>query len=278
MASLLGKIQTLISADLNRLVDRSLDANDPAIFQQHIRELQKMQGQLTDEMLNLRAQITTMRRKSDEQQALVVKQDLEVDRLLQAGLQQDALAAQERLNQNRLVAGRSAENVERLETEYATLAETKSQLDARILALRLSEPEVEGLASAKRGKQAADAAGQKLDDITGAGDADVDRVVSSIRGRLEAAELQISELEQRSLSHGETPEVLKRKELEDQLEARKARLGLAEPPAPVVTPPAALEAVPAPEPAPVAQLMVEPVPEPAPAPEQLSPPEAAPPA
>ena len=55
MASLLSKIQTLISADLNRLVDRSLDANDPAIFQQHIRELQKMQGQLTDEMVNLRA-------------------------------------------------------------------------------------------------------------------------------------------------------------------------------------------------------------------------------
>jgi hypothetical protein len=260
MASLLSKIQTLISADLNRLVDRSLDANDPAIFQQHIRELQKMQGQLTDEMLNLRGQITTMRRKSDEQQALVVKQDLEVDQLLQAGLQQDALAAQERLNQNRLVAGRSAENVERLEREYAQLAETKSQLDARIVALRLSEPEVEGLASAKRGKQAADAAGQKLDAIAGAGDADVDRVVSSIRGRLTAAELQLSDLEQRSLSHGETPEVLKRKELEDQLEARKARLGLAEPPAlaaapvaatPEAAPAPAIEPAPAPEPAPV---------------------------
>jgi hypothetical protein len=200
-----------------------------------------------------------------------------VDRLLQAGLQQDALAAQERLNQNRLVAGRSAENVERLEAEYAQLAETKSQLDARIMVLRLSEPEVEGLASAKRGKQAADAAGQKLDDITGAGDADVDRVVSSIRGRLETAELQLSELEQRSLSHGETPEVLRRKELEDQLEARKARLGLAEPPAPVAAPVAAApEAVPAPavepvtapapEPVAVVEPVIEPAPEPAPAP------------
>ena len=119
MASLLSKIQTLISADLNRLVDRSLDANDPAIFQQHIRELQKMQGQLTDQMVALRAQITAMRRKSDEQQALVVKQDLEVDQLLQTGLQADALAAQERLNQNRLVAGRAAEKVERLEEEYS---------------------------------------------------------------------------------------------------------------------------------------------------------------
>ena len=71
-----------------------------------------------------------------------------------------------------------------------------------------------------------------MDDLDGVGDPDVARVVGSIRNRLAEAEAQLSELEQRSLSQGETPEVLKRKELEDQLEARKARLGLAEPPAP----------------------------------------------
>jgi phage shock protein A len=279
MASLLSKIQTLISADLNRLVDRSLDANDPAIFQQHIRELQKMQGQLTDQMVALRAQITAMRRKSDEQQALVVKQDLEVDQLLQTGLQADALAAQERLNQNRLVAGRAAEKVERLEEEYSKLAETKAQLDARILALRQSEPEVEGLASAKRAQRLADSAGQTLDDLSGAGDADVDRVVGSIRNRLAVAEAQLSELEQRSLSQGETPEVLKRKELEDQLEARKARLGLAEPPAPAmaptVVPAAAPEAAPAPAPAASTMPDLALAPEPAPAPDPVSTPEPA---
>jgi hypothetical protein len=37
---------------------------------------------------------------------------------------------------------------------------------------------------------------------------------------------QRRELQQRALEHGETPEVLKRKELEAQLEERKARLGL----------------------------------------------------
>ena len=231
MASLLEKINTLISADLNRLVDGALHSNEPAVFQQHIRDLQIMQEQLTAQLLDLRAQITAMRRRADEKQALVVKQDAELDQLLQAGLQEDALAAQERLNQSRLIAGRAAEKVDRLETEYARLAETKAQLDARIMALRESEPEVEGLASAKRAKELAGKAGQSLEDLSGAGDADVDRVVSSIRNRLDAAELQLSELEKRALDHGETPEVLKRKQLEDQLEARKARLGLAEPPA-----------------------------------------------
>jgi hypothetical protein len=65
-----------------------------------------------------------------------------------------------------------------------------------------------------------------LDDLAGTGDPDVARVVNSIRGRLAKAEAQIRDLEQRALAHGETPEVLKRKELEAQIEARKARLGM----------------------------------------------------
>jgi hypothetical protein len=67
---------------------------------------------------------------------------------------------------------------------------------------------------------------QSLEDLSGSGDPDVARVVNSIRSRLADAEAQIQELEQRGLAHGETPEVLKRRELESQLEARKARLGL----------------------------------------------------
>lgn len=246
MASLLEKINTLVSADLNRLVDGALHSNEPAIFQQHIRELQVMQEQLTAQLLDLRAQITAMRRRADAKQAVVVQQDAEVDQLLQAGLQEDALAAQERLNQSRLAAGRAAEKVDRLEGEYARLAETKAQLDARIMALRESEPEVEGLASAKRAKDLADKTDRSLEDLAGAGDADVDRVVGSIRRRLDAAELQLTELEKRALGQGETPEVLKRKELEDQLAARKARLGLAEPA--VAPAPAPEPATPGPEP------------------------------
>jgi hypothetical protein len=77
-----------------------------------------------------------------------------------------------------------------------------------------------------RAKQLTAAAAQSLDDLAGSGDPDVTRVVNSIRSRLAEAEAQIHELEQRGLAHGETPEVLKRKELEAQLEARKARLGM----------------------------------------------------
>jgi phage shock protein A len=227
MASLLDKIHTLVSADINRLVDRGLGAtNQEAMYRHHVRELQTMQEQLNGQMVSLRAEITQMNRRAEEQRALVAQQDAEVDRLLQTGLQEDALAAQDRLNQNRLNAGMLTERVERLESEYAQLAEAKAQLDTRIDTLIRSEPEVRSMLGLARAKQLTAAARQSLDDLEGVGDPDAARVVGDIRIRLAEAEAQLQELEQRGLARGETPEVLKRKELEAQLEARKARLGL----------------------------------------------------
>jgi phage shock protein A len=226
MASLLEKIQILVAADLNRLVDRALQSNETAVFQQHIRDLQTTREQLSEQLVSLRAELAKLNRRSDEQQALVVQQDGEVDQLLQEGLHEDALAAQERLNQSRLTAARLAEEVERLESQYGQMVSAEAQLAARVTALQKSEPEVEGLVGLARAKELTAAAMRSLEDLEGAGDPDVARVVESIRSRLAEAEAQIHDLEQRALQHGETPEALKRKELENQLEARKARLGL----------------------------------------------------
>jgi phage shock protein A len=227
MASLLEKVRVMVSADLNRLVDRGLGGtSQEALYQHHIRELQTLQDQLGNQLISLRAELNQMRKRSEEQQALVARQDSEVDQLLQAGLQEDALAAQDRLNQSRTVAASAAERVERLEAEYRDMADTKAQLDLRIETLVRNEPEVRSMLGLARAKQLTAAARQSLDDLSGVGDPDAERVVGAIRTRLAEAEAQLQELEQRGLAHGETPDVLKRKELEAQIEARKARLGL----------------------------------------------------
>jgi phage shock protein A len=246
MASLLEKVQTLIAADLNRLVDRALESNEPAVFQHHIREMQELQQQLNDQLVSVRAELTELRRRSDEEQALVVKQDAEVDQLLQAGLQEDALAAQDRLNQNRLIAARLTEQLDKLEARYAEMVEAQAGINARVSTLQESAPEFDSLVGLARAKELTAETMQSLDDLSarpgsavgpngiagtgeraaGTGDPDAARLVSSIRTRLAEAEAQIQELQQRALAHGETPEVLKRKELEAQLEERKARLGL----------------------------------------------------
>jgi phage shock protein A len=226
MASLLEKIRVLVSADLNRMVDRALRTNETAVFQHHVRQLQVMQDELTGQLASVRAELTRLRRKSDEQQALLVKQDGEVDALLQAGLQEDALAAQDRLNQTRLAAAHLTSQLETLEAQYAQMVEVQAQVTARVGALQQRAPEVDSLVGMARAKELAAATTESLDDLSGTGDPDVARVVTSIRSRLSEAETQIQELEQRALARGETPEVLKRQELESQLDARKARLGM----------------------------------------------------
>jgi phage shock protein A len=226
MASLLEKVQTLISADLNRLVDRALQSNEPAVFQHQLREMQVLQEQLNDQLISVRAELTELRRSSDAQQALVVKQDAEVDQLLQAGLQDDALAAQDRLNQNRLAAARLTEQLSQMEGRYAEMVEAQAGILARVTTLQQSAPEFDGLVGLARAKELTAETMQSLDDLSGTGDPDTARVVNSIRTRLAEAEEQIRDLQQRTLDHGETPEVLKRTELEAQLEERKARLGL----------------------------------------------------
>jgi hypothetical protein len=111
MASFLDKVQTLISADLNRWTDRALRSNEPALFQHQIRELQKTQEQVNDQLISARVELNKLRKRSEEQQALVVKQDAEVDQLLQAGLQEDAIAAQDRVNTSRMTAAQLSEQV-----------------------------------------------------------------------------------------------------------------------------------------------------------------------
>ena len=154
MASLFEKVQTLVSADLNRLVDRALQSNEPALFQHHIRELQTDAGAGDGSAGSTsRSSSSQLRKRSDEQQALVVKQDAEVDQLLQAGLHEDALAAQERVNRLALAAAQLAEQVEKLEAEYAQMAEAKAQLDARLAAMIQSEPRVNSLIGLTRAKE-----------------------------------------------------------------------------------------------------------------------------
>src|SRR5512139_1312164 len=175
MASLLEKVRVMVSADLNRLVDRGLGGtNQEALYQHHIRELQTLQEQLGNQLVSLRAELNQIRKRSEEQQALVAKQDAEVDQLLQAGLQEDALAAQDRLNQSRAAAATAAERVDRLEAEYKEMADTKAQLDLRIETLVHNEPEVRSMLGLARAKQLTAAARQSLDDLAGVGDPDAE--------------------------------------------------------------------------------------------------------
>ena len=138
MASLLDKVKPLISADLNRWTDRALRSNEPALLQHQIRELQKTQEQVNDRLMTRGSSSTSCASAARSSKRLWSSRTPEVDQLLQAGLHEDAIAAQDHVNTSRMAAGQLSEQVERLETEYASMVEAKAQL-ARIAIMIQSE-------------------------------------------------------------------------------------------------------------------------------------------
>ena len=66
MASLIEKVQTLISANLHYMVDQALKQNSIAVINQYIREVEDNLDDLTNAVATVGGNVKTIRRKHDE--------------------------------------------------------------------------------------------------------------------------------------------------------------------------------------------------------------------
>src|SRR5512132_1559139 len=98
MASLLEKVQTLVSANLHWMVDQALKQNSIAVINQYIREVEDNLDDLEQAVSTVGGQVKTIRRKSEETQARVSELDRNIDVFLQEGRDDLAVAAQSKLN------------------------------------------------------------------------------------------------------------------------------------------------------------------------------------
>ena len=69
MATLLEKVQILVSANLHQLVDQALQSNSVAVYNYYIREIENNLDKLEDAVATVGGQVKTIRRKRDEYQA-----------------------------------------------------------------------------------------------------------------------------------------------------------------------------------------------------------------
>ena len=82
MASLLEKVQTLISANLHYLVDQSLKQNSIAVINQYIREVENNLDDLSEATATVGGNVKTIRRKHEEFQAKAAELDRNIDLFL----------------------------------------------------------------------------------------------------------------------------------------------------------------------------------------------------
>ena len=224
MAQLMKKIQTLISANLHAMVDSALKANSIAVFDQYIREVEDNLENLQDAVATVGGELKTLRRKKSDLDLKAADLDRNIDLFLREGKEDLALAAQSKLNSVNRLAQNYDEMLDRQEQEFQSLKDARLKLEAKLTTVKQEREELQVLLDLARSKELTAKTINSLDDLMGAGDADISRVAEGIRARLDKASAR-SEMLAGSLE-AQMDQVLEKSALEAQLAERKARLGL----------------------------------------------------
>jgi phage shock protein A len=192
MASLLERVRTLVSANLNYLVSQALKAK-------------------------------TMRRKYDEYTRKSDELDRNIDLFLREGKESLAMAAQSRLNTTRRVAESYAEQAQQQESEFQKLLDAKLKLEAKLTEVRQERAELEAMIELAKSKELTHKVVNGVAGVT-TSDAGVNEMREAIQRRLDKASAQ-SEMDSRRLE-SQMAEVLEQDLLQRQLEDRKKKLGM----------------------------------------------------
>ncbi|MFZ1398516.1 MAG: PspA/IM30 family protein [Candidatus Promineifilaceae bacterium] len=228
MATLLEKVQTLISANLHEMVDKALETNSVAVMKQYIRDAEKNLDALEDAAATVGGEVKSMERKYKEYKKKADQLDRNIDALLMQGKAELARAAQNELNSARNLQEQYHEQWVRQQREYESLLNARLKLQAKLQTIRQEQKELEALMRLAKSKETTVKAIKSLDDLMGVGDTDIARLGESIRSRLDKASAH-SEMYADRLDN-QMDAALGSAELDLQLEERKRRLGLAEAP------------------------------------------------
>jgi phage shock protein A len=226
MASLLQKIQTLISANLHAMVDQALESNSIKVFDEYIRQAENNIGELEEAAATVGGSVRTLKRKYDQFSEQAEKLDRDIDMLLTRGKTQLAAAAQADLNSKQQLAQEYYEQWQQQQQEYEALMNSRLKLEAKLTSMRQEREHIVALIELTEAKKTTVKAIKSLDDLVGVGDQDVARIGESIRAELDRADARL-EMESGSLED-QIDEAIGSSAIDAQLEERRRRLGLEE--------------------------------------------------
>jgi phage shock protein A len=220
--SILDRVSLLISANINALLDKALSLNRLAVFDEYLNRMGEAYESLQTAEGIERGRTRTLMRQLEETEAEVAKLDSDVDRLLQKGERGLAAARQAVLNTKLGLLEDIRENLQQSQLEAQKLADAKAKLQAQIEVTKARRQELVSLIEQKRASDLRLKAQQGIREI---GDkTKTDALIERARQELEIA--QGKEEAARDTLEARIDEVLGADEIEQQLAAREARLGL----------------------------------------------------
>lgn len=222
--SLMEKINTLISANLHGMVDRSLEGNSVKVMDEYIRQAERNLDSLEDAAATVGGTVRTLKRKHDQFADQADKLDRDIDTLLVKGKAELAAAAQADLNTKQQLAQEYYEQWQQQENQYRKMMDMKLKLEAKLTTIKQEREQVKALLELAEAKKITTRTIKSLDDLAGAGDEDVSRVVDNIRERLDREDARLDMATGRLSDQIE--EAVGYSEIEMQLEERRRRLNL----------------------------------------------------
>lgn len=226
---ILDRVRLLLTANLNDLLDRALNANKPAVFDEQINLLRGSLEKITVALGESIGRERTLAREISELKIQLERMDAEIDRLLEleerelaparrASISALAAARQSNYNSTQQVVELKQEELADTQQQMAQLRDAKIKLEVRIDALRAQKSRLMALISERK---AAEAQGKALSD------ADIRSRFSPetlIRDEREAVERARGIVAARATSVEEQlDDLLGSEMLQHQLEERRAR-------------------------------------------------------
>lgn len=212
MTSLMQRIDTLASANLDYLASLTLKEKSLAILEEYIRQVREGLRALEEVVATVGAAISSYQQKERQYQARQEDLDQAIDLFLQRDHLELALEAASRYNTATSLVEMYQERAAREQTEYQKLVEARAQIRARLAEAQRDRDQLRLLLDGSSDEgEAVEASTQS-------------QVVRAMQQRLDQATDQgrigIDQLEQ------ELGQVLETGLVQDQLSARKRRLNL----------------------------------------------------
>lgn len=220
--NLLQKIGILVSATLHSIVDRALQANSVAVFDEYIRQAENSMRLIQSALVDLKATVKTLHTKYNQAADEAARLDLQIDQALRAGRESLAKAHMVRLNSLVEIAQTYKAQYERQSRAYNLLTETVQILQSKVDVLHAQRDQVATMLELIRSKNIV---ARSIKDIEKISDMRTRQIMEDVRSQLDIADARL-EVATSRLS-AELEEQAGDLTLEAQLEERRQRLGLA---------------------------------------------------
>jgi phage shock protein A len=219
--TLLQKIQVLVSATLHSIVDRALESNSLAVFDQYIRDAQQSMETLRSALVDLASTTKMLKRKYDEASNEAARLDLEVDAALKADKNVIAQATQAKLNAQLDIARTYQDQYEKQGSTLEMLMQIVTVLETKVEVLESQRDQVATLMALVKSKHAV---AKSIKDVQAIADNQGKQVIDRLKSELDVADARLEVTSSRLASQIENE--VNDVELNAQLEERRKRLGL----------------------------------------------------